>query len=145
MKFPGLISGCTIDWFSRWPKDALVEVSSHFLGPYQVVCTPEVKLELIEMVSYVHDQVTEICNEYYERFRRRTYVTPKTYISFLESFKGLYKGKLDDIGVLAQRMSTGLSKLVEAQASVDILRTELVEKEKEMDVATAKAESVSFY
>lgn len=42
-------------------------------------------------------------------------------------------------------MTTGLSKLVEAAASVDILRQELEVKELEINEATAKAEEVSFY
>ncbi|CAG9764101.1 unnamed protein product [Ceutorhynchus assimilis] len=142
LKFPGLISGCTINWFQKWPQDALEEVSQYSLGPYNLVASPEVKNELVLIMAEVHDGVSDFCEKYYERFRRRTYVTPKTFISFLAAYKIVYKKKVDDIEVLALRMKTGLSKLVEAQASVDILRTELAVKEKEMVVATEAAEHV---
>lgn len=41
-------------------------------------------------------------------------------------------------------MTTGLVKLVEAGESVDILRQELEVKEKEIKVASAKADVVSY-
>ncbi|XP_030752815.1 dynein heavy chain 8, axonemal [Sitophilus oryzae] len=142
LKFPGLISGCTINWFQKWPQDALEEVSEHFLTQYDVVSTPEVKRELILIMAEVHDGVSDYCEKYYDKFRRRTYVTPKTFISYLAAYKELYKKKVDNIDMLAMRMKTGLSKLVEAQASVDILRQELAVKEQEMTVATEAAEKV---
>ncbi|KAL0274316.1 UNVERIFIED_CONTAM: hypothetical protein PYX00_006769 [Menopon gallinae] len=142
LKFPGLISGVTIDWFQKWPKDALIAVSNHFLQNYKIVCSSEVKEELITMMAYVHDGVSEVCQQYFERYRRQTHVTPKSFLFFLEGYKKIYNERLDQINVLAKRMSVGLTKLVEAAASVDVLRKELEVKEKDIAVASGQAEEV---
>lgn len=128
LRFPGLISGCTMDWFQKWPEDALLGVSNHFLQDYSIVCTPAVKKSVIEMMGFVHEHVSQLCSLYYEKFRRQTYVTPKTLLSYLQSYKIVYKEKYDNIQMLSLRMQTGLHKLVEAAASVGILKEELVAK-----------------
>ena len=76
------------------------------------------------------------------RFRRETHVTPKSYLSFLDGYKQIYKEKHAHIGDLAVRMNTGLDKLIEASISVDQLSKELAVKEKELAVANVKADKV---
>nr|XP_006825999.1 PREDICTED: dynein heavy chain 5, axonemal [Saccoglossus kowalevskii] len=142
LKFPGLISGCTMDWFSRWPKDALIAVSNHFLSNYDIVCTDTVKKSVINTMGVFQDLVAETCIDYFNRYRRQTHVTPKSYLSFLEGYKNIYQQKRDAIGVLAKRMETGLAKLVEATESVNELSKELAVKEKELAVASKKADAV---
>ena len=76
------------------------------------------------------------------RYRRTTHVTPKSYLSFLTGYKTIYLNQRTEIGNLAERMNTGLEKLVEASQSVAELSLELAEKEKELAIASAQAEEV---
>lgn len=132
-----------MNWFFRWPKDALCAVSAHFLAKYELKCSDEVKVQLIEVMGDVQDNVSDACMEYFNRFRRQCYVTPRSFLCFIESYKAVYQQNLDEINVLAFRMSNGLNKLVDAAAQVDDLRKVLVKNQEEIVVKNVQVEAVS--
>ncbi|GAB5571478.1 dynein axonemal heavy chain 8 isoform X1 [Prionailurus iriomotensis] len=142
LKFPGLISGCTMDWFSRWPKEALIAVASYFLSGYGIVCSSDTKRQVVETMGLFHDMVSESCESYFQRYRRRAHVTPKSYLSFINGYKNIYAEKVKFINEQAERMNIGLDKLMEASESVAKLSQDLAVKEKELAVASVKADEV---
>ena len=135
LQFPGLINGCTIDWFLPWPVEALTAVSSKFITDFKIECTDEVKAKLIEMMATVHTSVSDACETYYNKFRKRRYVTPKSYLSFIAGYKMLYTNKFDEVMELANKVNGGLEKLDEAKKDISKMRNEIIVKNQELEVA----------
>jgi dynein heavy chain len=143
-KFPGLISCCTIDWFLPWPEDALIDVSRGFIDveDFKLEASEEVKEELINHMGFVHNNVTDKCDEYYTVTKRRVYQTPKSYLFFIKEYKNSYSSKLEEITDKEARTILGLEKLIQGAKDVAEMKTQLIEKEKQLNVATVETEAM---
>ncbi|CAM9139333.1 unnamed protein product, partial [Choristocarpus tenellus] len=128
-KFPGLVNGCTINWFLPWPAEALVAVSSNFIGDAPIECSNEIKQELITHMGMVHRMVTDECSNYLAQMRRHVYQTPRSFLSFLTSYKDLYLTKKEEVDVKGKRVMVGLDKLKKGAADVELMKVQLKEEE----------------
>lgn len=57
-KFPSLVNCCTLDWFSNWPENALLEVASKFLQNAEGIESAELKESICKMCVIVSVGVT---------------------------------------------------------------------------------------
>lgn len=141
-KFPGLISGPTIDWFLPWPEDALIAVSKGFIQDYPMECDATTKLALMTHMGMVHRIVTDLCEEYFQKMRRRVYQTPKSYLSFIESYKKMYSVKIDEIKVKEQRVNLGLKKLIQGAEDVRAMSIVLADEQVKLQKATEETNTM---
>lgn len=77
----------------------------------------------------VHDLVTEVCDIYFQRMRRYVYVTPKSYLSFIDQYKQVYKAKYDGLNTEESNIQKGLDRLKEAALGVEELKVDLKKEE----------------
>lgn len=82
----------------------------------------QVKEQLKALMGSVHSAVTVACQEYFERFRRHVYVTPRSYLAFLSGFRKLYACKLGATRELASSINSGLAKMNEAKVDVNRMK-----------------------
>jgi len=84
-QFPSLVNCCTLDYFSRWPEQALLFVSQQFLKDLPDV-NEEIKAALSEMCMKIHINVETTSEKFFESLRRRVYTTPKSYLDLISLY-----------------------------------------------------------
>lgn len=124
--FPSLVNCCTLDWFSRWPEEALLYVSSTFLKELDLP-SEEVRAALAEMCMMIHTSVEETADEFFEQLRRRVYTTPKSYLDLISLYLNTLDLKRNEYNVNKRRLATGLKKLNDTNVSIADLRVKLTE------------------
>ncbi|RYE83177.1 MAG: hypothetical protein EOO65_04375, partial [Methanosarcinales archaeon] len=135
-RFPGLISGTTINWFLPWPEEALMAVSRGLLSDYSVEAEPATKQQLMLHMGAAHSIVVHVCEEYFSSNRRHVYQTPKSFLSFLANYRSLYGVKLAETQKKEQNVNRGLEKLIKGAEDVEGLKKVLAVEQVKLVKAT---------
>eukprot|EP00796_Vickermania_ingenoplastis_P008354 gene8354-5852_t len=117
--FPSLIACCTIDWFAEWPAEALLSVAKAQL---EVEDETELEPALVEKLSecfeFFHLSAAQVTEKFFQETRRRSYVTPTSFLSLLNNYTTMLARKETYLREQRSRLENGLDKLRETEQQV---------------------------
>uniref|UniRef100_H2YSE7 AAA+ ATPase domain-containing protein n=1 Tax=Ciona savignyi TaxID=51511 RepID=H2YSE7_CIOSA len=165
--FPSLINCCTIDWFQAWPDDALEMVANHFLD--EVEMSQSMRQAAVKMCKYFHQDVRLLIllskevvsftvalrkhvvtanivfkhlQGYFDSLRRRTFITPTSYLELIKTFKRLLQKKRLELLTLKNRYVTGLEKLEFAESQINVMQQELTALQPRLEESSLVVEAL---
>eukprot|EP00072_Mus_musculus_P067792 XP_017169555.1 PREDICTED: dynein heavy chain 14, axonemal [Mus musculus] len=125
--YPSMISSCTIDWFQRWPDEALLVVASSYLKEKLKVEDKEDKIrEFAPTCVEIHKSMKDLSAKYFEETGKHYYITPSCYFKFLETFTHSLRIRQEEMQTKRNRFYMGLSKILEATVLVTDMQEELL-------------------
>jgi len=60
VKFPRLLSECSINWFYSWPTEAIVDVAAERMVDFSVDCEAQVRDQLYSSFALVHQEAVNM-------------------------------------------------------------------------------------
>ncbi|KAG2490029.1 hypothetical protein HYH03_011494 [Edaphochlamys debaryana] len=139
-KFPSLVNCTTIDWFTKWPKDALHTVAQNFLANL-VGIEERVSAQLPGLCVMFHQSVQALTDRYLAEARRYYYVTPTSYLELLLSYKSLLAKRQTEVMTVKRRYEIGLEKLQVTEESVTGMKEELIALQPQLEESTRQTEA----
>lgn len=115
--YPAFVNCTTIDWFSEWPQDALLEVAEKYLEHIDVG-DDELKKNVAEVFVVVHRSVVDMSARMLMEVKRYNYVTPTNYLELVSGYQTLLAEKKKELGDAASKLRNGLEKIDDTRAKV---------------------------
>lgn len=162
---PALFNRCVVDWFGRWERDALLQVSQYFTrsleldrveyypsedalrlvaasrGVEGVSAGERVTLHdaLMAAILSIHQSVVVLDEE--KSSDTRCYCSPRDYLDFINQYLALFQRKHEELEEQRRHLQVGLTKLQETESQVIALREQVSRKSAELDRANLEAQN----
>ena len=140
LQFPSLINCCTIDWFTKWPREGLQTVAQRFYG--KMGLPDDIYDKLVNASVELHCIVDEGAAQFYQETRRSVYITPCSYLDLLNLYGDILKVKEHEVQNRIETLATGVKKLEETNETVGNLQVELKELQPVLKTKAAEAEEL---
>uniref|UniRef100_H2YVQ0 AAA+ ATPase domain-containing protein n=1 Tax=Ciona savignyi TaxID=51511 RepID=H2YVQ0_CIOSA len=147
---PALVNCCTIDWYDRWPEEALMSVACAYFTRENIDVQTQITSSSVDATNdesaqiessreesisgekiasvcvQIHFSAAQAAQKLWEEMRRRYYITPTTYLEFVQLFTKMLSKNKQNFHRNLGRLHTGLRKLAEAKSMVSTMREELI-------------------
>ncbi|KPA85080.1 putative dynein heavy chain [Leptomonas pyrrhocoris] len=141
-QFPSLTNCCSIDWFDEWPREALEGVAARMLEDLVDVVPADFHALLPHLCVDVHASTTHMAQQYYDELRRRYYITPTSYLEFIESYKALLLSQRSRVEAQLAQVENGTEKMRETEEMITKMKAEIEVKRPLLEKASTETQEV---
>ncbi|MCI4377271.1 hypothetical protein PGIGA_G00201730 [Pangasianodon gigas] len=131
-QYPALVNCTTIDWFSEWPKDALLEVAERYLDGLTLGNEEGIQTKVACIFVTMHQSVVQFSQRMKLELKRHNYVTPTNYLELVSGYKKLLAEKRSELGEQVSKLRNGLFKIDETRSKVEAMSVELEDAKKKV-------------
>lgn len=125
-QFPSLINCCTIDYFSKWPAEALLTVAETEIKKGFFDMDELLVKKLARVLTFINETAEKASVNFFNQFRRKCYMTPSNYIDMLKSYIKLLKEARHSMPQKIKKYETGLQKLSDTKKEIVELQEKIL-------------------